>query len=233
MWPSSVLLSTRAMSCSALRLSAVALLPLVVCLPRAAHAQDTDPVLGTPAVDQPAPERKPFAFSFGVAAGIDYFTESTPFGTDTGVGLALAPGYNVGLRSSFEFLPWLALDARGMLLHNDGNAYVNYGSLTALGGLGAARFTLPTRHIRPYALVGFGGYHFAASGAGSELVSGTFSAIEFGLGATVPVGHNIEVGVEYLYSHLNSETLSTHTMNGADGGDPSTLSFFVQYRLPL
>ena len=171
------------------------------------------------------------ALSFGVQGGLAFFTESGPFGTDTGIGLALAPGYNLGLRASFEILPWLAVDARGQLMHNDGNAFVNYGSITTLGGLGALRFTLPLDYVKPYVLAGFGGYHVAASGANTMLTSDSVSAFEVGIGAAIPTGRNFEVGVEYLYNHLNSETLSNN-MN-ADGGDPTTLSVFVQYRLPI
>jgi hypothetical protein len=177
---------------------------------------------------------RPFAVSFGLEGGLAYFSENSPFGTDSNIGLGLAPGYNVGLRASFEFLPWLALDARGLVMRNDGNTFVDGGSLTTTGGLGAARFTLPLRHIRPYALVGFGGYHLSASsdaGRQTQLVNDSVSAFEFGLGAVVPTGYGIEVGVEWLYSHLNDENLSTNP--NADGGDPSTLSVYAQYRLPL
>jgi opacity protein-like surface antigen len=186
----------------------------------------------TVVVVEPAPVRpKPFAFSFGIEGGVTYFTENTPFGTDAGIGQALTTGYNLGLRASFEFLPWLALDARGLLANNNGNGIVKFGSTTTSGGLGALRFTLPVPHIQPYALVGFGGYHLGASGSKTLLVDDTVSAFEFGLGAKVPTGNNVEVGVEYLYSHLNSEVVSTNP--NADGGDPTTLSLFLQYRLPI
>jgi len=184
--------------------------------------------------DADRPLSRPFAVSFGLEGGLAYFSENTPFGTDTNIGLGLAPGYNVGLRASFEFLPWLALDARGLVMRNDGNTFVDEGSLTTTGGLGAARFTLPLRHIRPYALVGFGGYHMSASSDAArqtQLVNDSVSAFEVGLGAVVPTGYGIEVGVEWLYSHLNDENLSTNP--NADGGDPSTLSVYAQYRLPL
>jgi opacity protein-like surface antigen len=179
---------------------------------------------------------KPFAASFGLQAGIAYFTEKTPFGTDSNIGQGLAPGYNLGLRASFEFLPWLALDARGLVLRNDGNPFVNYGSLTTTGGLGAARFSLPLSHIQPYALLGFGGYHIGASTNGpgarqTQLIDDNVSAFEIGLGVVIPTGYGVEVGVEWLYSHLNDENLSMNP--NADGGDPSTLSVYVQYRLQL
>ena len=177
-----------------------------------------------------------FALDVGIQAGVGYFTESGPFGTDSNIGLGLALGYSFGVRASFEFLPWLALDVRGVALRNDGNAFVHYGSMTTIGGLGAARFTLPLPHIRPYALLGFGGFHAEAQGGGptsaqTQLVDDTVSAFVVGLGAVVPTGRGVEVGVEWLYSHLNNEMLSTNP--NADGGDPSTLSFFLQYRLPL
>jgi hypothetical protein len=179
---------------------------------------------------------KPFAASFGLQAGLAYFTESTPFGTDSNIGQGLAPGYSVGLRASFEFLPWLALDARGLVLRNDGNPFVNYGSLTTTGGIGAARFSLPLVHIQPYALLGFGGYHIGASTNGpgtghTQLLNDNVSAFEVGLGVVIPTGYRVEVGAEWLYSHLNNENLSTNP--NADGGDPSTLSLYVQYRLSL
>jgi opacity protein-like surface antigen len=200
---------------------------LLVLVPRRASAQtETAEVAST----------KPFAVSFGLQGGIAYFTESGPFGTDSNIGLGLAPGYSLGVRASFEFFRWLALDARGSVFHNDGNAFVSYGSVTTTGGMGAVRFTLPVPHVRPYALVGFGGYHMGTSSGGptsaqTQLVNDTVSAFEVGLGAVVPTGRGVEVGVEWLYSHLNNEMLSTNL--NADGGDPSSLSFFVQYRLPL
>jgi hypothetical protein len=188
------------------------------------------------AADTEPMRSKPFAASFGLQGGLAYFTENTPFGTDSNIGQGLAPGYNAGLRASFEFLPWLALDARGLVLRNDGNPLVNYGSLTTTGGLGAARFTIPLAHIQPYALLGFGGYHIGASTNGpgarqTQLLNDDVSAFEVGLGAVVPTGYGVEVGVEWLYSHLNNENLSTNP--NADGGDPSTLSFYVQYRVSL
>jgi len=183
-----------------------------------------------------SPTKLSFALSGGVEGGIAYFTENTPFGTDSNIGQGLAPGYNLGLRASFEFFSWLAFDARGLLLRNDGNPLVNFGSTTTSGGLGAVRFTLPVPHIHPYALVGFGGYHMGASSGGPTsketlLLDDTVWAIESGLGAVVPTGYGVEVGVEWLYSHLHNEMLAT--VPTANGGDPSTLSVFVQYRLPL
>jgi hypothetical protein len=177
-----------------------------------------------------------FALSVGVQGGITYFTENTPFGTDSSIGQGLAPGYNLGVRASFEFFSWLALDARGLLFQNDGNPLVNFGKTTTGGGLGAVRFTLPVPHIHPYALVGLGGYHMGASSGGPTsketlLLDDTVWAIESGLGAAVPTGYGVEVGVEWLYSHLHNEMLST--VPTANGGDPSSLSVFVQYRLPL
>jgi hypothetical protein len=183
-----------------------------------------------------SPTKLSLALSAGVQGGIAYFTENTPFGTDSNIGQGLAPGYNLGLRASFEFFSWLAFDARGLLLRNDGNPLVQFGSTTTSGGLGAVRFTAPLPHIHPYALVGFGGYHLGASSGGPTsketlLLDDTVWAIESGLGAVVPTGYGVEVGVEWLYSHLHNETLATAPT--ANGGDPSTLSVFVQYRLPL
>jgi hypothetical protein len=183
-----------------------------------------------------SPTKLSFALSAGIQGGIAYFTEDTPFGTDTNIGQGLAPGYNLGLRASFEFFSWLALDARGLLLQNDGNPLVNFGKTTTSGGLGAVRFTLPVPHVHPYTLVGLGGYQLGASSGGptskeTSLLDDTVLAIEFGLGAVVPTGYGVEVGVEWLYSHLHNEMLST--VPTANGGDPSTLSVFVQYRLPL
>jgi hypothetical protein len=185
---------------------------------------------------QPSPWRPSFALSFGLGGGIAYFTENTPFGTDTNIGRGTAPGYNVGLRASFEFFSWLAFDVRGLVFRNDGNPFVDYGTMTTSGGLGAIRLTLPMPHIHPYALVGFGGFHMGTSSGGSTtqqtmLLNDTVWAIESGLGAVVPTGYGVEVGVEWLYNHLNNEMLSTNP--AADGGDPSTLSVFVQYRLPM
>jgi hypothetical protein len=53
-----------------------------------------------------SPTKLSFALSVGVQGGIAYFTENTPFGTDSNIGQGLAPGYNLGLRASFEFFSW-------------------------------------------------------------------------------------------------------------------------------
>jgi hypothetical protein len=203
--------------------------PVAAPSANAPEASSAAPVIPS---DGSEPARnKPFGLSFGLQGGLTYFAESGPFGTDTGIGQALAPGYNLGLRASFELYPWLAVDARGLLLHNDGNAYVAFGSFTTYGGFGAARFTLPVPHVRPYALLGFGGYRLAASGAQTQLVSDSVGSFVAGLGAVVPTGRGFEVGVEYLFNYLVGETLSINP--NADGGDPGTLSLFAQYRLPL
>jgi hypothetical protein len=175
--------------------------------------------------------RSPMGVSVGVAAGLAYWTENGPLGTDTSIGRGLALGYTLALRGSFEILPWLAFDARARLLHNDGNDLVQNGSFTTVGAFGAARFTLPLDRIRPYALLGLGEYSMTASGAGTLLVNGTVPAAEFGLGAIVDAGRGFEVGVEYSYSHLLGETLSNSP--AAPGGDPSALSLFAQYRFGL
>lgn len=176
-----------------------------------------------------APEER--FVSFGVEGGLTYWTERGPIGTANGIGLALVPGYNFGLRGSVEFLPWLALDLRGLLTHNVANSLVNGGAFTTIGGFAAARFTLQVPNLRPYALVGFGAHHLSASGDQTQLLSGTFVAFQPGFGLAVPAGKNLEIGVEYLFNVLLAETLSTN--KAASGGDPSTISFFVQYRLPL
>jgi opacity protein-like surface antigen len=177
------------------------------------------------------PKRSPFGVSLGIGGGVAYFTETSPFGTDTSIGRALSLGYTLSLRASIEFLSWLALDVRGRVLHNDGNDFVKNGAITTWGGLGAVRLTLPLPRIRPYVLVGAGGYSINASGNGTLLVNDTVAAVEFGLGAIVDAGRGVEVGLEYTYSHLLGETLSTNP--NADGGDPSSLSLFAQYRFNL
>ncbi len=106
-------------------------------------------------------------WSFGLGGGLTFWTETSPFGTNTAIGSALPPGYNFQLRTSVEFLPWLALDLRGMNMHNAGNSIVDGGKLTGWGGLFAGRFTLPLKHIKPYALIGLGRHHFSASGDGT------------------------------------------------------------------
>ncbi len=47
----------------------------------------------------------------------------------------------------------------------------------------------------------------------------------------MPLDDNFEVGFEYLYNHLINEAISSNP--DADGGDPTTLSLFVQYHLPI
>ena len=209
-----------------------------------AMAQSDAPEVVSPAVEpaitprnDPPPDTwvgKPkhdMFWSFGLGGGLTFWTESSPFGTNTAIGTALPPGYNLQLRTSFEFLPWLALDLRGLNTHNAGNSIVQGGKITGWGGLAAARFTLPLKHIKPYALVGFGRHHYNASGADTLLLSGSYNAIEAGVGAIVPLDNNFEVGFEWLYNHLINETISSNPK--ADGGDPTTMSLFVQYHLPI
>jgi len=193
-----------------------------------ARLESSASVEATPADDSRRPGH---ALSFGAEAGPTYWTEKGPIGTANSVGLALVPGYHVGVRTNFEVLPWLALGTRGLVMRNVGNASVSGGSVTTLGGFVTARFMLPLEHIHPYALIGFGGYHLFASGAQTQLLSGTYTAFEPGLGAAVPVGRRFEVGVEYFFNVLLAEKLSSNPK--FNGGDPSTISFFLQYRLPL
>ena len=188
----------------------------------------TMPVLLPPA--EP-PKKKRFALVGGVQGGLQYYTEGSFLGTNEGVAHGLAPGYHFGLRASFEFFSWLALDGRFSVLHDGGTPTAGGGSATSVGGLAAVRFTAPLPHVRPYALIGYGSYHQSVSGAGTLLIPDTSGAYEFGLGATIPTGRNIEVGLEYKYTHLNGEVLSRNP--DIEGGDPSTLSLFVQYRLPI
>ena len=191
----------------------------------------TTPVLAPPA--EPAPPKKHrFAIVGGIQGGVLYYVEGNPLGTNVeGIPHGLAPGYHLGLRASFEFFSWLALDGRFSVSHDGGTPMVNGGSATSVGGLAAVRFTAPLKHVKPYALVGYGSYHQSVSGAGTRLIPDTSGAYEFAIGATVPTGRNIEVGVEYKYAHLNGEVLTRD--DNTSGGDPSMLSLFVQYRLPI
>lgn len=119
------------------------------------------------------------------------------------------------------------------LLRSEGNALVNYGGTTS-AGVGAVRFALAVPGIEPYALVGVGGHQVGASSGGGPVTKGTLllddTVCEVGLGALVPTGYGGQVGVERLHSHLNGEWFSAN--QSANGGDPSTLSVFLEYRLP-
>src|ERR1700677_3436655 len=87
----------------------IAFFALMALSSRAEYAQSSNETRGLP-----------LAVDFGVQAGVGYFTEHGPFGTDSNIGLGLALGYSLGVRASFEVLPWLAVDVRGITLHNDG-----------------------------------------------------------------------------------------------------------------
>lgn len=174
---------------------------------------------------------KRHAFSVGGFAGITYWAEAGPFGTSNSVGLALVPGFNAGIRASLEVLPWLAIDGRTMVMRNAGNALVNGGSVTTFGGFVAARFIVPLKIINPYALVGVGGYRLFVKGSQTDLLEGTYFAPVIGLGAAFHVGHDVDVGAEWAYHLFINETLAKNEKYA--GGDPSTISFFVQYRLPF
>ena len=200
-------------------LASLAPLLFLASVSRTAHAEE----------DHPPPHAP--AFTIGGQLGLGYWTESGPFGTDTAIGQGLALGYSAGLRASFEILPWLAIDGRGTLMHDQGHPVAGGGAMTTVGGFGALRFTAPFPWIRPYALLGGGGYHHAASGEGTTLVSGSVPAFVTGLGVLAAACPHLDVGVEYTYSFLVGETLSTN--DDIDGGDPSQLDFFVQYRLDL
>jgi hypothetical protein len=169
------------------------------------------------------------AFKLGLQTGLQYWSEHGPFGTNTGAAQGLAVGYTVGARASAEFLPWLALDVRGTLSHNEAFPQAGGGSLFTPGILGALRFTAPLDYVQPYALVGGGYYHHTASGSGTALLSGGEPAVVAGLGFAVPVGQKVEIGVEYTFSFLVGESLSSN--DAFEGGDPSTMSLFVQYRV--
>jgi hypothetical protein len=157
--------------------------------------------------------------------------KAVPFGTAKGIGRALSAGPNIGLRASLEIKPWFAVDARGIFTNNEGNDYVGLGSLTTVGGFGAARFTAPFEYVRPYAFLGVGGFSVTASGTSTQLTGGTYSAYVGRVGALVPLNRVIDVGAELSYIHLNGETLSTN--ENADGGDPVNLSLVAQYRFEL
>ncbi len=169
------------------------------------------------------------AFTLGVQAGITYFTEGTPFETGSGVGRSLAAGPNLGIRASFEIFSWLAIDGRATFSNNHGNDSVRSGALSTLGGFGAVRFTLPLPVVRPYVFGGFGGHAIFASGKRTLLLPGDVAAPEAGIGVLVALRKNIDIGLEYEYSHYLGEVLST-APNGEDGGDPNNWSVFAQYR---
>ena len=219
---------------------------------RLAHAEETTPapapVEQRSQTSQPAQEsqtsnesrseqrsygRDPsrLALSFGGEVGPAWHTEGGPWGTGKGIGRALSSGVHLGLRASIEVLPWLAFDARGVVTNNEGNDLVNSGSFLAVGGFGAARLSLPFWRIRPYLLLGYGGYSLNASGKSTLLVSSSVSAYQVGAGALIPVSRHVDVGVEYLYTQYNGELLTKDDVAG--GGDPNALSVFAQYRFQL
>ncbi len=199
-----------------------------------AHAQGpTAPVEPASHAEQRSYGRDPsrLALSFGGEVGPAYYTEGGPWGTGKGIGRALSSGVHLGVRASIEVLPWLAFDARGVLTNNEGNDLVNSGSFLAVGGFGAARLSLPFWRIRPYLLLGYGGYSLNASGKSTLLVSSSVSAYQVGAGALIPMSRHVDVGVEYLYTQYNGEVLTKG--DAAGGGDPNALSVFAQYRFQL
>jgi len=195
------------------------------------HAADENPRL----IDENEPgvfiHQKRMGLTLGLQGGLTYWTEGGPQGVNQGIGKALKVGPNGGLRASFEIFTWLAIDGRFVVTSNEGNALVNGGSLSTVGGFAAVRFTLPFRYVRPYLFGGYGGYRLAASRATTLLISSSVSSYAFGLGAIVPVTHGFQVGFEAFYSQINGETLSTNP--AADGGDPNSFSLFAQYRFGL
>ena len=174
---------------------------------------------------------KGLAITVGGQGGVTYFAEGSPFGTAKGIGRALTAGPHLGIRGSLELTRWFAIDARGMFTNNEGNDFVGLGSLTTVGGFGAARFTAPLRYIRPYLFAGVGAYDISAAGTSTQLIGGTYSAIVAGVGALVPVNRVVDVGAEFGFNYLIGEQLSTN--DRADGGDPCNFSIVAQYRFEL
>ena len=177
------------------------------------------------------PQPKKHAFSIGGYGGLTYWAESGPFGTANGIGPALVPGFNAGIRASVEILRWLAVDGRVVVMRNVGNELVRGGNVVTFGGFVAGRFTIPLKIINPYALVGVGGFRQFMKGATTDLLPGTYFAPVIGLGAAFHVGHNIDVGTEWTFNLFLNETLAKNEKYA--GGDPGTISFFMQYRLPF
>jgi hypothetical protein len=197
--------------------------------PQNAAAQEPAPPLAAVAPGQKPALAPSFpTFKIGVETGLAYWCEHGPWGPQNGVGYAMHPGFDGALRASVELERWFAVDARLFLAYASAKRDVagSVGFLT-LGGLAAARFTLPLEHVRPYAIVGVGVYHTGVVGSGPTPLHGaTAPGVPGGLGIEIPLPRRFSVGAEGVFHYQIGEKYSN--VASIEGGDPVTVDVFGQ-----
>ena len=177
--------------------------------------------------------------TLGVDIGVSVMNENGPFGFGNGVGAVTTPGPAWGARAGVGVLPWLGFEARYVGMSNPAQTSVSptgsVGFLTT-GALGVVRFVAPLPFVHPYAFVGIGYYDVALTGlssatAGSTLHSSSQAGIPMGIGLDVPLTRRLSAGLEATYHFQLSESYSSVTRGGIDGGDLSTLCSVLRLRL--
>jgi hypothetical protein len=175
----------------------------------------------------------------GVDLGVSAMNETNPLGFDKGVGAVTDPGPAWGLRAGVEIFPWLAVEAHYVGMYNSATAAVSplgsVGFLTT-GVDAVARLTAPFPYVHPYVFGGVGYYDMALVGpvgalAGSQLFSSNQPGLPLGFGLDVPVSWQASLGLEATYHYQMGEKFSSNTVNDIDGGDLSTVTVVMRFRL--
>jgi hypothetical protein len=143
------------------------------------------------------------------------------------------------LRAGVELLRWLALEADYVGMYNSTQSSVSPSGAVGYftSGVDAlVRLTAPLPYVHPYLLVGVGYYDHALMGsstakAGSVMTSSTQPDIPMGVGIDVPLTWHMSLGAEATYHFAIGESYSAVTANNIGGGDVSTFTAVMRFRL--
>ncbi len=169
-----------------------------------------------------------------IDGGVSHFTESNPFGFDTGVGSITSTGPAWGARVGVELRPWFAIDAHYIGMSNRADASQSVGgrrSLLTNAAVAEFRFTIPTHSVEPYAFIGAGVYSTKITGSSTAtpLYGSTEFGMPIGLGFGVPLCPGLSLGAEVAYHRLFSEAFEDNDDIG--GGDPTSATVVLRARL--
>lgn len=178
-------------------------------------------------------------FVFGLDAGSAAMNEGGPFAFNSGTGSVTSAGPTWGVRAGVELLRWLAVEADYAGMYNATQSSVSPAGSVAYvtSGVDAfLRLTAPLPYVHPYLLVGVGYYDHSLMGsstakAGSVMTSSTQPEIPMGVGLDVPLTWHMSLGLEATYHFAVGESYSAVTANGIDGGDLSTFTAVMRFRL--
>jgi hypothetical protein len=178
-------------------------------------------------------------FMFGLDLGSSAMNEGGPLAFNDGVGSVTGAGPVWGVRAGVELLRWLALEAHYVGMYNSIQSSVSpagtMGYFTS-GVDAVIRFTAPLPYVHPYVFSGVGYYDHSLMGsstaqAGSVMTSSTQPDIPMGVGLDVPLTWHLSIGLEATYHFAIGESYSAVTANGIDGGDVSTFTGVMRFRL--